>query len=68
MTLFQIPLIFCFYYPIIFIAKNLTKLILNRDVIINDYIINLIWLIIFPIGIWFFQPKINKLAEQFEKK
>jgi hypothetical protein len=55
---------FCMIYCIYFTAKTLKTVELQRLVHSSDYIgeFFLIWL--FPIGVWFIQPRINKIVQQ----
>lgn len=58
--------IFCLFYCLYFISKSLKAVDLQRDVTLSDYIgeFALIWF--WPVGIWFIQPKINKLFSENE--
>ena len=47
-----------------FVGKNLKAIEVGDDIDINDYFGDVVGLIIWPIGIWTFQPRINKLAER----
>lgn len=47
-----------------FIGKNLKTLEIGDDVDINDYFNDILSLIFWPIGIWMFQPRINKLERR----
>jgi len=55
---------FCIFYCLYFCAKSLKAVELQRPVTFNDYAgeFFLIWL--FPIGIWFIQPRINKMFDE----
>jgi len=55
---------FCMFYIIYFVSKTLKMAELQRNVSFSDYAgeFFLIWL--YPIGIWFVQPKINELAHR----
>ena len=53
--------IYSFLYIIVFSSKVLTILELRRKVTISDYFWNLFLMLNLFIGIWFLQPKINKL-------
>ena len=63
--LFIIPLhlfsMFCIFYCLYFNAKALKTVELQRPVTFNDYAGEFFLLWLFPIGIWFLQPRINKL-------
>ena len=47
-----------------FIGKNLKALEIGDDVDINDYFNDILSLIFWPIGIWMFQPRINRLERR----
>ncbi len=48
-----------------FIAKSLKSIELKKEATVSEYIISLIllWMLV-PIGIWFIQPRINKVFRQ----
>lgn len=47
-----------------FIGKNLKALEIVMNVDINDYFNDILSLIFWPIGIWMFQPRINRLERR----
>jgi hypothetical protein len=51
-----------------FVAKNLKVIEVGNDIDINDYFGDIFGLIFWPIGIWTFQPRINKLAERLASR
>jgi hypothetical protein len=51
-----------------FVGKNLKAIEVGDDIDINDYFGDVVGLIIWPIGIWTFQPRINKLAERLASR
>lgn len=55
---------FCMFYSLYFIAKNLVMAEKNEIIEFYDFSgpFFLIWF--FPIGIWFIQPRINALYEK----
>jgi len=53
------------FYAIYFIAKSLASVEKEEEATINDWAGYFFMLWFYPIGIWFFQPRINRL---FEKK
>jgi len=59
--LFNVLVIFCFSYSCYFVAKTLKTAELQEKGNYSNYVGDffLIWL--FPIGIWFIQPRINNL-------
>jgi len=66
--LFIVPLhffaMFCMLYNMFFVAKTYKIIELQREVDLSDFIGEFFLLWIYPVGIWFIQPKINKMAEK----
>jgi hypothetical protein len=54
----------CIFYVMYFAAKTLKTVELQREVSFSDFVGEFILLWFFPIGIWFLQPKINKMMEE----
>jgi len=52
------------FYCLYFISKSLKAVELQRDVTFNDYAGEFFLIWFFPIGIWFIQPRINKLFDE----
>lgn len=52
------------FYAIYFIAKSLAGVEKREEANINDWAGYFFMLWFYPIGIWFFQPRINKLFEK----
>jgi len=50
-----------FFYCLVFTTKSFKMLELNRKVKYSDYGDFFLGILFFPIGIWFIQPKLNKL-------
>tara|TARA_R110002049_G_scaffold265234_3_gene441363 strand:- start:4166 stop:4699 length:534 start_codon:yes stop_codon:yes gene_type:complete len=55
--------IFGLIYSYYFTAKTIKTIELNREVRFSDFQGILLQLVMFPVGIWFIQPKINKMVE-----
>ncbi|MBS4064089.1 MAG: hypothetical protein KGZ74_05990 [Chitinophagaceae bacterium] len=51
----------CTFYCLYFISKTLKIVELRRSVTFNDYVGEFFLLWFFPIGIWFIQPRINRI-------
>ncbi len=51
-----------------FVGKNLKAIEIGNDIDINDYFGDVFGLIFWPIGIWTFQPRINKLAQRLASR
>lgn len=51
-----------FFYP----AKALKSIELNKEAGFGDYILDVIFMLFWPIGIWWVQPRLNKIAEDIE--
>jgi len=60
---FMFLLIFAVFYIYYFVAKTLRTAELQRSINVGDYIGEFFLIYFFPIGIWFLQPKINKLVD-----
>jgi glucan phosphoethanolaminetransferase (alkaline phosphatase superfamily) len=54
---------FCIFYSLYFNAKILKSVEWQRPVTFNDYAGEFFLIWFFPIGIWFIQPRINKLFD-----
>jgi hypothetical protein len=54
-------LFFAMIQTIIFACKTIAKLELKREVSFGDYFNNLLLMFFFFVGIWFLQPKVNRL-------
>ncbi len=54
---------FCSIYVIYFVAKTIKTIELQREVTFSDFIGEFLLVWLYPIGIWFIQPKINKIIE-----
>ncbi len=59
--------IFCLIYIIYFIAKTLKSVELQREAHFSDYIGEFFLMWFFPVGIWFIQPRINKIVQAGKK-
>jgi hypothetical protein len=58
--------IVCMFYCYYFIAKSLKSVEYNREALIGEYIGEFFLIWFFPIGVWFLQPKINRIFESTE--
>lgn len=47
-----------------FVGKNLKTIEFGNNIDIKDYFGDVVGLIFWPIGIWTFQPRVNKLAHR----
>lgn len=56
--------IFCIFYCIYFAARTFKATELQRPVVFTDFVGEFFMIWIFPVGIWFIQPKINKLIAE----
>ncbi|QXP78787.1 MULTISPECIES: hypothetical protein [Winogradskyella] len=68
MMFFILPLhlfsMFCMFYQLYFASKTIKTAELKREVTLNDYMGDFFMIWFFPIGIWFIQPRINKIVEE----
>lgn len=55
---------FCMFYTLYFVAKTFKTVELQRKVTSSDYIGDFFLIWFFPIGLWFIQPKLNKIINQ----
>ena len=58
---------FCIFYCLYFNAKSLKSVELQKPVTSNDFAGEFFLIWFFPVGIWFLQPRINKLFEETEQ-
>lgn len=64
-TVLLIPMAYCIF----FVAKTIKTLELKKEVKRSDFIGEIIFIVFFPIGVWFIQPLINLIQEKtFEDK
>lgn len=56
--------VFCIIYSLYFIAKELKSVEWGRPVTFNDFAGEFFLIWFYPIGIWFIQPRINKLFDE----
>lgn len=59
----QIFSVYCIFYCLYFISKSLKSVELQRPVEFNEYAGEFFLIWFFPVGVWFIQPRINKLFE-----
>ena len=52
---------FCIFYLMYFIAKELKMAELQREVTFSDYVGEFFLLWFFPVGVWIIQPRINRI-------
>lgn len=63
LLLFHIASIACIFHTNYFVAKTFKTAELQREVLFKDFIGEFFMIWFFIIGIWFLQPKINKIAD-----
>ena len=68
MVLLHFFSIFCIIYVLYFIAKTLKSVELQREAHFSDYIGEFFLMWFFPVGIWFIQPRINKIVQKGNKE
>jgi len=54
---------FCIFHTIYFIAKTLKTVELQREADFSDFVGEFFMVWFYPVGVWFLQPKINKMIE-----
>ncbi len=66
--LFIMPLhlfaMFCIFYCLYFVAKTLKTVEMQKEVAFGDFVGEFFLIWFYFIGIWFVQPRINKIVEQ----
>ncbi|HLP56329.1 MAG TPA: hypothetical protein VK151_14930 [Fluviicola sp.] len=55
---------FCIFYTLYFIAKTLVSAELQREAHFSDYIGDFFLIWFFPVGVWFIQPRVNKIVSE----
>lgn len=55
--------VFCVLYATYLVAKTFKTAELQREVKFTDFAVEFLMLWFFPIGIWFIQPKLNKMMK-----
>jgi hypothetical protein len=56
-----IPLIFCAFYTVIFIIKEITSIELGRAAKYADYIDLIFFSMVFPFGVWVIQRRVKRI-------
>ncbi|MFD0976777.1 hypothetical protein [Salinimicrobium gaetbulicola] len=68
MLIFIIPMhlfsMFCMFYLLYFVSKTIKITELERPVTFSDFIGEFFMIWFFPIGIWFIQPRLNKIVSE----
>ena len=68
MLIFIIPMhlfsMFCMFYLLYFVSKTIRTIELERPVTFSDFIGEFFMIWFFPIGIWFIQPRLNKIVSE----
>jgi len=59
---------FCMFYCLYFVSKALKSAELQREALLGDYIVDMLLFWFFIVGIWFLQPRINKLFAEDESQ
>jgi len=56
--------IFCIFHTIYFAAKTIRSAELQRNTTFSDFTGDFFLIWFFPVGVWFIQPRINKLIQE----
>lgn len=59
--------VFAMVQTIIFVSKTIAKIEFKREVTFGDYFNNLLLMFFYFVGIWFLQPKVNRLIATEEQ-
>lgn len=54
---------FCLIYSLYFVAKTLKSAELQREAHFSDYIGEFFLIWFFPVGVWFIQPRVNRIVQ-----
>lgn len=60
--------VFCIFYMMYFVAKTIKTVELGREADFGDFVGDFFLIWFFPVGVWFLQPKINKMLEESQKQ
>lgn len=60
--------LFCFFNCIHFVSKALKTLEIGRTATFNDFIGDFVLIWFFPFGVWFIQPRVNKLFNESKEQ
>ncbi len=66
-----LPIVYVFYALLYFLAfpgRSLRTIELNKQVVLRDYIGDFFLIVCLPVGIWFLQPRLNRIVEEKEKE
>jgi len=63
LTAVHIVAMIALFYGLYFVAKSLAGVEKGRDANLNDFAGYFFMLWFYPLGIWFFQPKVNRLFQ-----
>jgi hypothetical protein len=55
---------FCIFYCLYFVAKSLKAVEWQKPVTFSDYVGEFFLLWFYPVGVWFIQPRVNKLFDK----
>ena len=55
---------FCYLYIAYFVARSVVSVEKQRIVTFDEYILPLLQVLFLPIGIWFLQPRLNRLTSE----
>lgn len=64
---FHLLSMFCLFHTFYFVAKTIRAAELQRNVTFSDFAGDFFLTWLFPVGIWFLQPRINQLLEKQHK-
>ncbi len=68
LVLFGFYVFFAAIQAIVFVSKTLAALEKHKAVVFDDYFTNLILFVFFFVGVWIFQPKINRLLGEGQEE
>jgi hypothetical protein len=53
-----------FLYSVYFVSKEIKTIELNRNCSIREFILEIVLILAFPIGLWIIQPRITKIYKE----
>ncbi len=61
----QILIMLALFYSDYYLSKNIARIFQNKSIKFEEYSGIFLYFLFFPIGIWFIQPKVNKIYERY---
>jgi len=65
-SLLSLLTFFGLFYTFKNVSQSLKSIEIGEKAKFKDYILDAIWIFMFPIGIWFIQPRLNRIYERIK--